>query len=71
MRTIFDIGDKVEFKLIGTIRRIEISDKDEDYEIAIQRHPRAPQAGYAIITLSKDQLMLMNALNTQKKEGIE
>lgn len=71
MRTIFDIGDKVEFKLIGTIRRIEISDKDEEYEIAIPRHPRAPQAGYAIITLSKCQLMLMNALNTQKKEEKE
>lgn len=68
MRTIFDIGDKVECKLVGTVKRIEISDKNEEYEIYIQRHPRASQAGCVSIVLKKDQLMLMN---TEKKEEKE
>ena len=71
MRTIFDIGDKVECKLIGVVTRIEISDKNEEYEISIQRHPKVPEIGCATIFLKKDQLVLMNALNTQKKEEKE
>lgn len=68
MRTIFDIGDKVECKLVGVVTRIEISDKNEEYEISIQRHPKVPEIGRATIFLKKDQLVLMNAEKKEEKE---
>jgi hypothetical protein len=68
MRTIFDIGDKVECKLVGVVTRIEISDKNEEYEISIQRHPKVPAIGCATIFLKKDQLVLMNAEKKEEKE---
>lgn len=66
MRTIFDIGDKVECKVTGTISRIEISDHDERYEVQIQRGLNVPM--YASVTFTRDQLMLMNSEKIGEKE---
>ena len=66
MRTVFDIGDEVECKLIGKISRIEISENKEEYTVQIRMHQKVPM--YAPITLTKDEITLLMELKGEEDE---